>query len=208
MFKRFVLFVALLAAHLSVYAGSGREAFDRFTEGLKTLDARFEQSVLDTENSREGVFYGTFRMKRPDRFRWDYLSPEKRQLIADGRDLWIVEDDLNHITQYRQSMALKGSPATVLLGQGAIDEQFKVVELGERQGLQWLELLPRDDESDILRILLAFKGNDLTRLELTDQFGQISRFSFFQIQRNLEMPDSDFDYRPPDGWDIFQDYRG
>ncbi len=208
MFKRIVLLASLLLAQTIAFAGEGREAFERFTQDLRTLDVRFEQSVLDTENSRQGVFYGTFRMKRPDRFRWDYLSPEKRQIIADGRDLWIVEDDLNHVTQYRQSMALKGSPATVLLGEGAIDEQFKVVELGERQGLQWLELLPLDEESDILRILLAFKGNDLTRLELTDQFGQISRFSFFQIQRNLEMPDSDFDYQPPDGWDIFQDYRG
>lgn len=208
MFERIVLLASLLLAQAIAFAGEGREAFERFTQNLQTLDARFEQNVLDTENSREGVFYGTFRMKRPDRFRWDYLSPEKRQIIADGRDLWIVEDDLNHVTQVYQPTALKGSPATVLLGEGSIDDEFKVVELGERQGLQWLELLPLDEESDILRILLAFKGNDLTRLELTDQFGQISRFSFFQIQRNLEMPDSDFDYQPPDGWDIFQDYRG
>ena len=208
MFKRVVVLVALLAAHVVTHAGPGREAFDRFTADLETLDARFEQNVLDTENSRQGVFYGTFRMKRPDRFRWDYLSPEKRQIIADGRDLWIVEDDLNHVTQYYQSMALKGSPATLLLGNEPIDQQFKVIELGEREGLQWLELLPLDEESDILRVLLAFRDDDLTRLELTDQFGQISRFSFFQIRRNPEIPDSEFDYQPPDGWDIFQDYRG
>jgi len=207
MLNRFVLLLLLTGLQTFSHAGPGREALDDFTRDLSTLDARFEQSVLDTENSREGVFYGVFQMKRPNRFRWDYLVPEKRQIIADGRDLWIVEDELNHITQYRQSLALRGTPATLLLGGESPEEQFKVVELGERQGLQWLELLPKDQESDLVRILVAFKGKDLTRLELTDQFGQISRFSFFEIKRNVEMADAAFDYEPPDGWDIFQDYR-
>lgn len=205
---RFVVLLAALAAPLSCLAGPGREALDHFTQDLKTLDARFEQTVLDTENSREGVFYGTFKMKRPGRFRWDYVSPEQRHIIADGRDLWIVEDDLNHITQYYQSMALKGSPAVLLLANEPVDKEFEVVELGERQGLQWLELLPHDKESDVIRVLLAFKDNDLTRLELTDKFGQISRFSFFEIKRNIQLPDKAFEYEPPDDWDVLKDLRG
>ncbi len=201
-----MVFLALAPA--AAMAGVGKDALDHFTRDLNTLDARFEQSVLDTENSRQGLFHGVFQMKRPGRFRWDYLDPEKRHIIADGRDLWIVEDDLNHVTQYLQSMALKGSPATLLLAEEPVEKEFKVVELGEREGLQWLELLPHDNDSDIIRVLLAFKGNDLSRLELTDKFGQISRFSFFEIKRNLELPDSNFKYKPPDGWDVLKDLRG
>lgn len=203
-----VLLLALSAAPVSALAGPGRDALDHFTHNLKTLDARFEQSVLDTENARQGLFHGVFQMKRPGRFRWDYIDPEQRHIIADGRDLWVVEDDLNHVTQYLQSMALKGSPATLLLAEEPVDKEFKVVELGERQGLQWLELLPKDGESDIIRVLLAFSGDDLTRLELTDQFGQISRFSFFEIRRNPELPDEDFQYVPPEGWDVLNAQRG
>ncbi len=201
-----MVFLALAPA--AAMAGAGKDALDHFTRDLNTLDARFEQSVLDTENSRQGLFHGVFQMKRPGRFRWDYLDPEKRHIIADGWDLWIVEDDLNHVTQYLQSMALKGSPATLLLAEEPVEKEFKVVELGEREGLQWLELLPHDNDSDIIRVLLAFKGNDLSRLELTDKFGQISRFSFFEIKRNLELPDSNFKYKPPDGWDVLKDLRG
>lgn len=198
----------LLALSAAAQAGPGRDALEHFTHNLKTLDARFEQAVLDTENSRQGLYHGIFQMKRPGRFRWDYVSPEKRHIIADGRDLWIVEDDLNHITQYSQSMALKGSPATLLLSQEPLDKQFKVVELGKREGLQWLELLPLDKDSGIVRLLVAFKGDDLSRLEVTDQFGQISRFSFFDIKRNIDLPDATFDYEPPDGWDVLKDLRG
>ena len=207
MTHRLLMLFALLTP-LAAHAGAGREALDHFTHELTTLDARFEQSVLDTENGREGLFHGIFQMKRPNRFRWDYLDPEKRHIIADGRDLWIVEDDLNHVTQYYQKMALKGSPALVLLGGKPVEDEFKVVELGERQGLQWLELLPHDNDSDIVRVLLAFKGNDLTRLELTDKFGQISRFSFFEIRRNPDLPDANFQYDPPEGWDVLNAEQG
>jgi len=200
---KFLLGLLCLLIAGTSQAGPGREALDHFMSELTTLEARFEQSVLDTEHSRQGVFYGTFQLKRPDRFRWDYMTPERKQIIADGRDLWIVDIELNQITQHYQKLALRNTPATVLLSNEPLEKTFEVVELGEKLEMQWVELLPLDKDSDIVRILLAFKGNNLLRLELTDNFGQISRFSFFEIKRNPELPDDQFDYEPPDGWDVF-----
>ncbi len=201
--KRLLCLLLYLGSLASAQAGPGRDAFDRFTRGLDSLEARFEQSVLDTENNRQGLFHGVFLLKRPDRFRWDYLSPESRHVIADGHDLWIVEDDLNHVTKVYQKAALKGSPARILLGQEPLEKGFEVVELGRKDdGLQWLELIPRDEDSQVLRILVAFKDDQLRKLELTDRLGQISRFAFFEIKRNPRLDDSLFAYQPPDDWDI------
>lgn len=200
--KLWICALLLTGISQSALGGAGREALEKFSQGLQTLEARFEQAVLDTENNRQGLMHGIFLLKRPDRFRWDYVSPESRHIIADGRDLWVVEDDLNHVTRFYQKLALKGSPARLLLGTDSLDKEFNIVELGERQGLQWLELSPKNEDSDILRVLVAFKGDKLLKLELTDQFGQISRFSFFEIKRNPELDDSLFAYEPPDDWDV------
>jgi len=200
------LLLVLLAG--SAQAGPGREALDLFLTGLSTLEARFEQTVLDTENSRQGLFHGIVQIKRPDRFRWDYIAPEEKQIIADGRDVWMVDVELNQVTQHLQKWALKNTPATVLLSDEPLENTFQVVELGERLQMQWLELLPVDKESDILRILLAFKDGRLLRLETTDKFGQISRFSFFEIKRNPELPDELFEYEAPFGWDVFSQDTG
>ncbi len=200
--KLLICTLLLLCGSRAALAGAGRDALEKFSQGLHTLEARFEQAVLDTENNRQGLLHGVFLLKRPDRFRWDYVSPESRHIIADGRDLWVVEDDLNHVTRFYQKLALKGSPAKLLLGTDSLDKEFNIVELGERQGLQWLELSPKDKDSDILRVLVAFKGDQLLKLELTDQFGQISRFSFFEIKRNPKLDDSLFAYDPPDDWDV------
>ena len=184
--------------------GPGRMALDEFLDGLSTLQAKFEQSVLDTENATAGQMHGLFLLERPGRFRWDYVVPRKQIILADGRDVWIIEEDLKQVTRHYQKWALKGTPAAFLAMEAKVEDDFEVVEIGERQGMHWLELLPRDPESDFNRILLAFADKQLRRLELNDKFGQISRFSFYDMQRNLPIDPQLFVYEGQDDWDVLQ----
>ena len=206
MFSRFLVLVFLLATQSMALAapGPGRQALDDFLDGLSTLQAKFEQSVLDTENAKAGQMHGLFLLDRPGRFRWDYVVPRKQIIMADGRDVWIIEEDLKQVTRHYQKWALKGTPAAFLAMEAGVDDDFEVVEIGERMGMQWLELIPRDPESDFNRILLAFADKQLLRLELNDKFGQISRFSFFEVQRNLPIDPQLFVYQGQDDWDVLQ----
>jgi outer membrane lipoprotein carrier protein len=202
-----LLFCALLLTlqGLALAApGPGRLALDEFLDGLSTLQAKFEQSVLDTENATAGQMHGLFLLERPGRFRWDYVVPRKQIILADGRDVWVIEEDLKQVTRHYQKWALKGTPAAFLATEAKVEDDFEVVEIGERQGMHWLELLPRDPESDFNRILLAFADKQLRRLELNDKFGQISRFSFYDMQRNLPIDPQLFVYEGQDDWDVLQ----
>jgi outer membrane lipoprotein carrier protein len=206
MLSRVLIVVVLLAAQGLVAAapGPGRQALDEFLEGLSTLQAKFEQSVLDTENATSGLMHGLFLLDRPGRFRWDYVSPQKQVILADGRDVWIIEEDLKQVTRHYQKWALKGTPAAFLTMDETVETDFEIIEIGERLGMQWLELIPRDPESDLNRILLAFVDKELRHMELNDKFGQISRFRFFEVQRNLPIDPSLFVYQGQDDWDVLQ----
>lgn len=206
MFQRLLFLGLLLVLQGVVLAapGPGRQALDEFLEDLSTLQAKFEQSVLDTENATAGQMHGLFLLDRPGRFRWDYVVPRKQIILADGRDVWIIEEDLKQVTRHYQKWALKGTPAAFLAMDAAVEDDFEIVEIGERQGMQWLELIPRDPESDFNRILLAFADKQLLRLELNDKFGQISRFSFYEMHRNLPIDPQLFVYEGQDDWDVLQ----
>ena len=185
-------------------AADGKARLEAFLDGLHTLEAGFEQSVLDTENDRTGQYHGVFMLSRPGKFRWNYVSPYTQSILADGKDVWIFDDDLKQITQQTQGSALKGTPALLLAEDVDLDTEFEVVDIGERQGLAWLELLPRDQEnSQFVRILLAFDGNQLQRMEMVDKFGQISRFRFFDVVRNPKLDPKLFKFERPQGFDLF-----
>jgi outer membrane lipoprotein carrier protein len=184
--------------------GPGRQALDDFLDGLSTLQAKFEQSVLDTENATTGQMFGLFLLERPGHFRWDYVAPRKQVILADGRDVWIIEEDLKQVTRHYQKWALKGTPAAFLAMDESVETDFEIVEIGERRGLQWLELIPRNPESDLNRVLLAFADKELRHMELNDKFGQISRFRFFEVQRNVPIDPALFEYQGQDDWDVMQ----
>lgn len=206
MLLRSIVLALLLAMQGALLAapGPGRQALDDFLDGLSTLQAKFEQSVLDTENSTSGLMHGLFLLDRPGRFRWDYVVPQKQIILADGRDVWVIEEDLKQVTRHYQKWALKGTPAAFLAMDAEVEDDFEIIEIGERMGLQWLELIPRDPESDLNRVLLAFEDKQLRKMELNDKFGQISRFRFFDMERNIPIDPQLFVYEGKDDWDVLQ----
>jgi outer membrane lipoprotein carrier protein len=200
----FLCFLLAMQVTASAAPGPGRQALDDFLDGLSTFQAKFEQSVLDTENATGGQMHGLFLLERPGKFRWDYVVPRKQIILADGRDVWIIEEDLKQVTRHYQKWALKGTPAAFLAMDAVVEDDFEIVEIGERMGMQWLELIPRDQESDFNRVLLAFADKQLRRLELNDKFGQISRFSFYEMQRNVPIDPQLFVFEGRDDWDVLQ----
>ncbi|MEM6405494.1 MAG: outer membrane lipoprotein chaperone LolA [Pseudomonadota bacterium] len=195
----------LMLCHIASAATSSQAALDHFLAGLETLEARFEQRVYAIgESSASGIATGIFRLQRPDQFRWDYQTPEVKQVIADGRDIWLVEDDLEQITQYYQRLALKGTPAAILLGMEALEAHFEVAESGEQNGVLWLELKPKTSESDVKQVTLAFRDKVLHHLAWIDQLDQVTQFRFDNMQRNIPLNKEQFRFEPPPDWDLFQ----
>jgi outer membrane lipoprotein carrier protein len=198
----FLLVVLGLAA--GVASASGKDRLRDFLNGVESLQARFEQSVFDTSQGQTRRLEGVFYLQRPGKFRWDYTEPKGQIVLADGRTVWLVEEDLKQAYQKPQSDALRGTPALLLTEQLKLDDHFEIADLGPSQDLEWVELVPRDSESQFTRILLAFKGNELRRMELADKFAQVTRFSFSDIKRNPRLDPTLFVYTPPRGTQLFE----
>jgi len=197
-----------LAVVLGVATGTatagGKERLQTFLDGVQSLQARFDQSVFDTSQGQTRRLEGMFYLQRPGKFRWDYTEPKGQLVLADGKTVWLVEDDLRQAYQKRQSEALRGTPALLLTEQLKLEDHFEIADLGAGQDLEWVELIPRDPESQFTRVLLAFAGNELRRMELADKFGQVTRFGFSDIRRNPRLDPDLFVYVPPRGTQMFE----
>jgi outer membrane lipoprotein carrier protein len=198
----FLLVVFGLAA--GVASASGKDRLRDFLTGVESLQARFDQSVFDTSQGQTRRLEGVFYLQRPGKFRWDYTEPKGQIVLADGRTVWLVEEDLKQAYQKPQSDALRGTPALLLTEQLKLEDHFAIADLGNGQDLEWVELIPHDPDSQFARILLAFKGNELRRMELADKFAQVTRFSFSDIRRNLRLDPTLFVYTPPRGTQLFE----
>jgi outer membrane lipoprotein carrier protein len=198
------LLVLVLGLAAGVANADGKERLQAFLTGVESLQARFDQSVFDTSQGQSRRLEGVFYLQRPGKFRWDYTEPKGQIVLADGRTVWLVEEDLKQAYQKPQTSALRGTPALLLTEQLKLEDHFEIADLGPSQDLEWVELVPRDPESQFARILLAFKGNELRRMELADKFAQVTRFNFTDIKRNPQLDPKLFVYVPPRGTQLFE----
>jgi outer membrane lipoprotein carrier protein len=201
---RWLVLLLLGLAAAPAVAGSGKARLDAFLAGIQSLQARFEQVLHDSTQGVTRELHGTFYLQRPGKFRWEYAEPKDQLVLADGRTVWLVEGDLRQAYRKAQAEALKGTPALLLTEPMRLEDHFELADQGTVQGLDLVELTPRDADSQFVRVLLGFSGGDLRRMDLADKFGQVTRFTFSDLRRNPTLDPKLFVYTPPPGTQLFE----
>ena len=187
--------------------GSAREQLNRFTTGLETLQASFEQKVISGDGAVEDSSGGEVWLSRPQRFRWEYGGDFPEVVVADGERVWIHDITLEQVTVEDQSSAAADSPLTLLTDPAQLDAQFEVREAGEAGDLQLLELRSRSMESDFERLLLGLRDGSLELMIMEDAFGLRTELRFMDVQRNPVLDDVLFTFIPPGGVDVIGDVK-
>jgi outer membrane lipoprotein carrier protein len=194
---------ALLAgAAMAASAGDAMQALRDFSAGVGSGRADFTQTVTSPDGARRKTSSGRFEFIRPDRFRFVYLKPFAQQIVADGRKVWLYDIDLNQVTVRDIAKALGATPAALLAG-AALERDFELSPLPERDGLDWVQALPRQKEgATVASLRVGFRAGTLAALEITDLFGQQSVLRFTALATNLKLPEEDFRFTPPAGVDV------
>ena len=199
---RVVLAVALLAAAGPSVAGQAMNRLQHFTDGLKTFSADFVQTVYDENKNPIRQSQGQAWLKRPGLFRWEYRKPYHQVIVADGKHLWVYDEDLKQVTVRNTKKALATAPIQLLSGEKPLASQFKMQDRGKRQGLEWVELRPKVQDSDFRRIFLGLDTHGLKVMELHDRFDQTTQIRFKDEKINPQVDSSRFQFTPPKGVDV------
>ena len=196
------LTVFFLFSCASVHA-SGRESLDAFTKGLKGLDGQFSQQVFDSKGKRKETSSGRVALSAPRLFRWEYLKPYPQLIVADGKKVWVYDPDLKQVSVRPQGAEEQNSPLAALIDPQRLDRDFNVKDAGSKDGLEWLELTPKQDENaGFQNARLGFDKHGLSRMQILDALGQRTEISFSSWKRNPAFTAKTFHFTPPKGVDV------
>jgi len=172
--------------------------------GLDSFSAEFTQKLFDADQVMQEESSGVLRVQRPNRFNLEYRQPYYQLYIADGKELYFYDKDLEQVTVKSQEGMLENTPAMLLSNPAKLDQLYHVKPQGEEDGLFWYELTPKQQGGSFERINLAFKSNELRIMELLDSFNQTTRLMFKNIQRNPDLNPKLFRFTPPKGADVIR----
>jgi outer membrane lipoprotein carrier protein len=209
-------FVLLAGALLPLQSFSAAStALDAYLAGVKTLRAEFSQQVTDGRGAEVQRASGSLVIQRPGKFRWE-LSPVSaagikqtpQLMIADGKNLWFYDRDLDQVSVKPAATSLTATPASLLSGDGNLAEFFDVRPDGEREGLSWVRVVPRRSDADFREVRIGFKshgkdkGSELSRMVLKDKLGQTVDLVFNVSARNVPVAENEVKFTPPAGADV------
>jgi outer membrane lipoprotein carrier protein len=193
----------VLATTSLAQGGDAVARVDAYLASVNTLSADFSQVVRDRDDRIVERASGRLSLSRPDRFRWDYEKPYLQTIVADGRQIWLHDSDLEQVTVRPLEHGLGSTPAMLLSGSGKVGDAFASVAVAQQGDWTWSRLAPKQAGSDFEQVSLAFdRKGELAAMELRDKLGQRTVIEFGRLRRNVPLDPRLFRFEPPPGADV------
>lgn len=202
-----VIFLSLFST--CVLADEASEHLKSLLTPISSMQANFSQTVKNQQGKVLQSLSGKVTLKKPGQFRWEVVGRDPRLVIADGKEVWDYDKDLEQVSVQKLEKGQTRAPIYFLTGDvNALDQDFTVTELSSKKCLQnsdqCFELKPKKSEGAFQWIRIGFKSKKLNEMEMLDQLGQYSRFSFKNVTLNSPIPANIFKFTPPKGVDVLR----
>ena len=150
---------------------------------------------------------GSLLLKRPRKARWDYVEPERKLFVSDGKSVFFYVAGENHATKSGVKESIDPQmPFLFLLGRGNLRRDFSRIELvsSERPVLAGnvvLRLVPRRAPEEFKQLLVEVSPStyEVRRLVILERSGARMDFLLSNVRENFVAPDTQFQFMPPAG---------
>ncbi len=202
LFAKTLFTLLAVAMTNNVWAG-GREKLNEFFTQVDTMQAAFTQQVVDEKGKVRQSSSGNVYLSRPGKFRWEYAAPDKHQIVADGKNVWVYDVDLDQVTVKPMGQALSAAPVGMLTQKQPVEKQFAIEDMeAENSKLEWFRLVPKKKDSDFTTMDLGISESGIEEMILNDKFNQQTYIKFQGMRTNVNIDEGQFQFAPPKGADV------
>lgn len=195
-----VLMTSLLFAN-QVMANNTGQALQDYVNQLQTFKADFVQTQPDETVFALNTSTGHFELNRPGQLVWEYFQPEEQKIVVDGPNLWVHDLDLDQVTVRPIDDVKAELPLSWLLYREPIQSKFKIIESGDKSGLHWFNLTPKQ-ATYFQSIEVGMKDGEMVEVWIYQSSDNITKVRFTNIQSNLVIPYKTFQFQVPEGADL------
>lgn len=180
-------------------AAATKMAEDYFNT-LNTLQAKFTQTV--TGEATASV--GTFSLKRPKQFLWQYETPVKQKIIGTGSAVYYVDEERNQVTQLPQNAGMARLFNAKVLNFSQQGLRATHVKSTARQMAVTFTVdkkIATSDQAGLVTLTLVFDklaGGQLqlAQMDALDTLSVTTRVVLANVRSNVPLPSKMFAFTP------------
>lgn len=179
---------------------------------LESLQARYAQAqsfhakfrqVVEDRRFGKNESRGEVWLQKKGKMRWNYTTPSRKEIVADGKTLWIYDPETQQVLENDRYQASQLPVSIAFLGgEGDLHRHFTLEEekSGER-GNRILVLAPKEKREELSRLELeiAPQQMEIRRSSVSDIHGTINHLYFEDAALGAALPEQRFRFLPPPG---------
>lgn len=215
MLKSAVATLVLLQFGLDINAGQTSQApnLSALIDGLQQKYSRMQGLAADFVQVYAGADgriireAGHLLLKRPRKARWEYVSPERKLFVSDGKKVFFyVYGEKNATSSSIKETADPQIPFVFLLGRGNLRRDFSRIEIAAAEpavgaGNQVLRLFPKRAPEEFKQLLVEVStaSFEVRRMVIFERSGARMEFLLSNVRENFIAPDNQFQFEAPPG---------
>jgi outer membrane lipoprotein carrier protein len=186
-------------------AAVAAQALQDHLDNMRDFTASFVHDYQGGVLRKRHREFGTVAIKKPGRMRWEYLSPEKKTFVCDGRRCFLSIPGDKQVFEGALPSAESNEVSVLLLaGDLRLKDNFTIQW---SDGSEWaLRLEPRIHQADFewLGITMDPSTANIRSLLLVSGDGTRSTFTFEQFRENTQLSDELFKFSIPKGFEVIR----
>ena len=197
---------AMMAAQTRPPATEIARALQQKYDGVKDFTADFTHIYEGGVLKRKSTERGSVKIKKPGKMLWEYMAPEKKTFVSDGRMIYSYVPADKQVIRSPVPPDDEATTAVLFLaGKGNLPRDFDVsyAESSAADAIA-LRLNPRRKQRDYdwLMVVVDRTSMQIRALTAADQQGGRSTFEFRNYRENTGVSDSAFTFKIPKGADV------
>jgi outer membrane lipoprotein-sorting protein len=153
--------------------------------------------------SKETKFVGKIYLSQ-SKFRWDTETPEKTQIIFDGKTIWNVQHpsaELPGPIQVAKSKLDKNTKKQILLatllGTSEVKKNFKVLKTDVQKDEKLYFLEPKGSDLQVRDLVIHIANKKISAISFKDDIGNQTDMNFKNVEFSKKEKAKLFNYAPP-----------
>ena len=170
---------------------------------IKSISGQFVQQSFDSEGVEIDASEGSFSVAKTAKLLWHVRLPIEQKIISNGSMLWIYDPDLDQVVVDVVDSKINSTPMGLFTqNPDQIDTDYTVVT----KSTETIEYhLTAKNQSALFKVMvIRFIDEAPVSISLIDSFNQKTDVTFSDLDLNVPLDDSTFEFSIPNGIDVIR----
>ena len=186
---------------------SASPKFFDYLNGIESLEADFQQEIIDQDGVVLETSQGFLKIKKPNKYRWVFFSPIEQEIVSNGDKIWIHDPELEQVVVRDTLDSDPNMLDFIFEDPRVIEKTYSIKPLLEESEVEEKFLLIHLEEASAVfeKAYVSFNNRIIDEVHVITGVDRTLKIRLKEVRKNTEIRAQEFEFVPTKGTDVVRE---